>query len=235
MEPREILNQWLDYLSMCKANHKNLKDEMVLKPKDLKLRHDQAIMDKNQLEIVRAMGANKELRQREAEKMREEYPQAEKNLDAIRERYEYQNEEYIITVPHDLVEIIEDGQALHHCAGGSERYFDRIESQETYICFLRRVESPEIPFYTIEVEPSGTIRQHRSYLDEEPGIDEIRGFLREWQKTLKKRLTQEDKRLAKISKEKREQNIRELEKKNNTRVLRGLAEDFMENLLEEAG
>ena len=80
-----------------------------------------------------------------------------------------------------------------------------------------------------------TIRQHRSYLDEEPGIDEIRGFLREWQKTLKKRLTQEDKRLAKISKEKREQNIRELEEKNNTRVLRGLAEDFMENLLEEAG
>ena len=181
------------------------------------------------------MQENKELRQREAEKMREKYPQAEKNLDAIRERYEYQNEEYVITVPHDLVEIIEDGQALHHCAGASERYFDRIESQETYICFLRRAESPGIPFYTIEVEPSGTIRQHRSYLDEEPGIDEIRGFLREWQKTLKKRLTQEDKRLAKISKEKREQNIRELEEKNNTRVLRGLAEDFMENLLEEAG
>lgn len=233
--PKEILGQWLDYLSMCRVAGKNMEDAMVLKPRDLKLRHDQAVGDANQLRIVKAMQENKELRQREAEKMREKYPQAEKNLDAIRERYEYQNEEYVITVPHDLVEIIEDGQALHHCAGASERYFDRIESQETYICFLRRAESPGIPFYTIEVEPSGTIRQHRSYLDEEPGIDEIRGFLREWQKTLKKRLTQEDKRLAKISKEKREQNIRELEEKNNTRVLRGLAEDFMENLLEEAG
>ena len=49
---------------------------------------------------------------------------------------------------------------------------------------------------------------------------------------MKKRLTEEDKRLAKISREKREQNIRELEEKNNTRVLRGLAEDFMENILD---
>lgn len=233
LTPKEILNQWMDYLSICKAAGKNMEDAMVLKPRDLKLRHDQAVADANQLKIVRAMRANKELRQREAEKMREKYPQAEKNLEAIRERYEYQNEEYVIIVPHDLVEIIEDGQALHHCAGASERYFDRIESQETYICFLRRVETPGIPFYTIEVEPSGTIRQHRSYLDEEPGIDEIRGFLREWQKILKKRLTKEDVRLAKISKEKREQNIRELEEKNNTRVLKGLAEDFMESLLEE--
>lgn len=131
-----------------------------------------------------------------------------------------------------MVEIIEEGQALHHCAGATERYFDRIESRETYICFLRRVEQPGIPFYTIEVEPSGTIRQHRSYMDEEPGIEEIRGFLREWQKELKKRLTEKDKQLAMISKEKREQNIAELKEKNNTRVLKGLAEDFMENLID---
>lgn len=232
MKPKEVLDQWLDYLSMCVAASKDLTDDMVLKPRDLKLRHDQAVADANQLKIVKEMQRNKEYRAEKAEEMRKKYPEAEKNLDAIRERYEYKDEEYIITVPHDLVEIIEDGQALHHCAGASERYFDRIESRETYICFLRRTETPKIPFYTIEVEPSGTIRQRRSYLDEEPGIEEIRGFLRKWQKELKKRLTEEDKRLAKISKEKRELNIKELEEKNNTRVLKGLAEDFMENLLD---
>lgn len=230
MKPSEVLEQWLDYLSMCKAAGKDLEDDMVLKPKDLKLRHDQMVENENQLKIVKAMQNNKEYREQEAEKMREKYPEAEKNLNDIRKRYEYQDEEYTIIVPHDLVEIIEDGQALHHCAGASERYFDRIESRETYICFLRKTETPRIPFYTIEVEPSGTIRQHRSYLDEEPGIEQIRGFLRKWQKELKKRLTEEDKRLAKISKEKREQNIKELEEKNNTRVLKGLAEDFMENI-----
>lgn len=232
LEPKEILEQWEDYLSMCRAMGKNTEDEMVYKPRDLKLRHDQMVADENQMKIVKAMQENKEFRETQAKEMREKYTEAEKNLDAIRERYEFANEEYRILVPHDLVEIIEDGQALHHCAGASERYFDRIESKETYICFLRRMETPDIPFYTIEVEPSGTIRQHRSYMDEEPGIEEIRGFLKEWQKTLKKRLTEEDRRLAKISKEKREQNIKELEEKNNTRVLRGLAEDFMENILD---
>lgn len=228
----EVLGQWGDYLSMCKAQNKNMDDEMVYKPRDLKLRHDQAVTDANQLKIVKEMERNKEVRAAEAKKMREKYPQAEKNLEDIRTRYEYENAEYIIVVPHDLVEIIEEGQALHHCAGATERYFDRIESQETYICFLRRAEQPSIPFYTIEVEPSGTIRQHRSYMDEEPGIEEIRGFLREWQKELKKRLTEKDKQLAMISKEKREQNIAELKEKNNTRVLKGLAEDFMENLID---
>ena len=104
----------------------------------------------------------------------------------------------------------------------------RIEDRETYICFLRRQSAPGVPFYTIEVEPGGTIRQHRSYLDEEPGIEEIRGFLREWQKVLKSRLTWKDRELARTSKIKREQNIEELKAKRNIRVLKGLEEDFLE-------
>lgn len=229
LTPKEVLEQWADYLSMCRGQDKDMKDEMVYRPRDLKLRHDQAVNEQNQIRIVQEMGRNKEFREEEAKKMREKYPRAEEILKDIRERYEYANEEYTILVPKDLVEIIEDGQALHHCAGATERYFDRIESRETYICFLRRTETQGIPFYTIEVEPSGTIRQHRSYLDEEPGIELIRGFLKEWQKVLKKRLTEEDKRLAKVSKVKREENISELREKNNTRVLKGLAEDFMES------
>ena len=77
------------------------------------------------------------------------------------------------------------------------------------------------------------------YMDVEPGIEQIRDFLKEWQRVLKKRLTKADKELAKISKEKRNANIEDLKAKNNTRVLQGLAEDFMdaeeiEELLEKA-
>ena len=78
------------------------------------------------------------------------------------------------------------------------------------------------------MEPGGTIRQHRSYLDEEPGVEEIRGFLREWQREIKNRLTKEDHRLASVSVIKRQKNIDELKEKNNTRVLKCLEEDFME-------
>lgn len=65
-------------------------------------------------------------------------------------------------------------------------------------------------------------------MNEEPDIEKIRGFLRQWQKEIKKRLNEEDRRLAHISAQKRQQNINELREKNNIRVLKGLEEDFME-------
>lgn len=99
---------------------------------------------------------------------------------------------------------------------------------ETYICFLRRTDDPDIPFYTIEVEPNGTIRQTRNYLDEETGIEEIRPFLKKWQQEIKKRMKKEDHEAQIVSKRKREENIMELQREGNTRVLQALMEDFME-------
>lgn len=64
----EVLGQWGDYLSMCKAQNKNMDDEMVYKPRDLKLRHDQAVTDANQLQIEKEMERNKEVRAAEAKK-----------------------------------------------------------------------------------------------------------------------------------------------------------------------
>ena len=127
-----------------------------------------------------------------------------------------------------IVDIVAEGNALHHCAGSTDRYFDRIKQRETYICFLRKVNEPDVPFYTIEVEPGGTIRQHRGMFDEEPDIELVKPFLREWQKEIKKRMSKKDKKLAEVSKIKREQTIQELKEKNNTKVLNGLMEDFME-------
>lgn len=223
-----VLGQYEDYLSMCQATGKDLTDEMVYRPRELKRRHDEVIVDRQQMQILREMSRDSEQREAYAREMREKYPTAEQTLQEIRERYEYENGEYKIIVPQTLMDIVLEGRALHHCVGSSERYFDRIEDRETYICFLRRQSAHGVPFYTIEVEPGGTIRQHRSYLDEEPGIEEIRGFLREWQKVLKSRLTWKDRELARTSRIKREQNIEELKAKRNTRVLKGLEKDFLE-------
>ena len=202
-----VLEQYNDYLSMCKACNKNMQDELTYRPRELKRRHDEIVIDKQQMDILKEMMASQKEREQYAQEMREKYPTAEKTLHEIKERYEYENEEYKIIVPESLVDIVKEGRALHHCAGSSERYFDRIETRETYICFLRR--------------------------------KQIRDFLKEWQRVLKKRLTKVDKELAKISKEKRNANIEDLKAKNNTRVLQGLAEDFMdaeeiEELLEKA-
>lgn len=213
----QVLEQWKDYLRMAEKLGKHMDDEMVFRPRELKRRHDEAV---------------KELEEREAEITANEYaerfPGVEEVMEEIREKYEYASDQYIITVPRRCMDIVVEGRMLHHCAGACDRYFDRIRQRETYICFLRRTEAPDMPYYTIEVEPGGTIRQHRGMYDEEPGIEEIRPFLREWQQVIKKRITEQDRHYARISAVKREENIKELEAKNNTRVLQGLMEDFME-------
>lgn len=214
---REVIRQYEDYMDMCTRLKKDTSDEMIYRPRELKRRHDEAV---------------EEIKLREAELKAEEYseryPEAEKVLGEIADKLTYGNDRYMIVVPRKNIEIVQEGRELHHCAGASDRYFDRIARNETYICFLRKAEEPDIPYYTIEVEPGGTIRQHRGMYDEEPEIEEVKPFLREWQKEIRRRMSREDHELAAASKVKREENIRELQEKNNTRVLEGLMEDFME-------
>lgn len=234
-----VIGQWNDYMNMLITLGRKTDDEMMYRPRELKRRHDECVEEINRQRIQQEIKRNARERAREARKMRERFPGAEEILQEIQKKYEYRNDQYVITVPRRLADIIAEGQALHHCAGATDRYFDRIMQRETYICFLRRASDPKTPYYTIEVEPGGTIRQHRGLYDEEPDIEKVKPFLKEWQKEIHKRMTREDREHAAASAVKRRQNIEELKANRNTRVLQGLMEDFMpqenaeENMLED--
>ena len=73
----------------------------------------------------------------------------------------------MIVAPTCVEDIILEGRALTHCIADSARYWDRIESRESYILFLRKSVNPPKAFYTLEIEPDGTIRQKRSKLNEQ--------------------------------------------------------------------
>lgn len=225
---RAIFEQYEDYLSMAEKLGKNMDDEMVYRPRELKRRHDEAVEENRKRQEALRLRENMEKAREEAERMEKKYPGSVEILEEVRQKYEYEGKNYIIIVPRNFYEITMEGMALHHCVGNTERYFDRILQHETYICFLRRKEEPEKAFYTIEVEPGGTIRQHRGLYDEEPGIDEIKPFLREWQKEIRRKMGRKDMEHAQLSAVKREQNLEELRQKNNTRVLEALMEDLME-------
>jgi DNA-directed RNA polymerase subunit RPC12/RpoP len=212
-----VLEQYTDYIKMAIKLHKDVTDAMIYKPRDLKKYHDEYV-----LEIERRAAEIK------AEEYSEKFSEAEQVLGEIKDKFEYAAGDYFIIVPDRIVDIVTEGAYLHHCVGSTDRYFDRIKQHETYICFMRRSESPEEPFYTIEVEPGGTIRQHRGMFDEEPEIEKVKPFLRKWQKEIKRRMKAEDYDRAAASKVLREENIAELKQKGNTRVLDGLLEDFME-------
>ena len=227
LEEKQILTQWEDYLRMCKTAGKDAMDEMVYRPRQLKRRHDDLVEEIDRVRILEDMQRDEEGRKRAAQELNERFPGAEAVLREIAPKFAYENGKFKITVPESLFDIVTEGQALHHCVGSTDRYFDRIVQRETYICFLRRAEEPEVPFYTIEAEPGGTVRQHRSRFDEEPNIEEIRGFLREWQQEVRKRMNEKDRGYAEASRKKYEENIEELRRQKNLRVLQGLQEDFM--------
>ena len=223
-----VLNQYNDYIDMMTRLGKNTSDEMVYRCKELKRRHDECVEEINRLRQIEQMKRDKAYAKEQAKKLRQKYPTAEAVLKEIKPKFEYKNQNYMILVPKTLTEIVAEGSSLHHCVASTDRYFDRIMQNETYICFLRKVSDPKLPFYTIEVEPGGTVRQHRGMYDEEPDLEEVKEFIKEWQKQLKKKLTKKDRQRAAIAKELRIKNIEELKKANNTRVLNGLIEDFMD-------
>lgn len=113
------------------------------------------------------------------------------------EKYEYADKEYQIVVPEKVDDILYEAKLMHHCVNNTETYYERMSQQESYILFLRKAEQPTEAYYTLEVEPDGTIRQTRTFYNQQnEDIELARGFLIKWQKQLKKKLAKEDYKLA---------------------------------------
>lgn len=91
---------------------------------------------------------------------------------------------------------------------------DDLSRCDNYILFLRKTEQPDKPYYTLEVEPGGVIRQKRTEYDRQnKDIEEASEFLKEWQREIQKRITASDKKLADKSRQLRIESYAEMRKK----------------------
>lgn len=225
----EVLAEWYDYLSMCEKEKKDLTDEMIYRPKDLKLRHDRLVEEIRERRLRELEAGNREAAEKRREELSERYPRAMENVNAVRERFEFSDEEFTVLMPGSLTDIEFEGLMLHHCVGASSLYYERMERNETYICFLRKNACPDLPYYTIEVEPGGNVRQSRSEYDKEPDIEHVRKFIRKWQRFIRSKMTEEDRTAAERSAELGRMNIADRLARfgENDRVYRALMEDFL--------
>ena len=108
-------------------------------------------------------------------------------------------------MPESIEDIIVEGSTLGHCIDRTDVYFERIQNRTSYLVFLRKAERPEAPWYTLEIEPGGTIRQKRTVgnTQRDSDIKAFTPFLRKWQKNVLRKMNREDKALAQASKEAR--------------------------------
>lgn len=218
---KQTLVTWEDYLNMAEQLKMNTKKEQIQRPKDLKAAHDEMIVLKN-----------KDGAEKQAKQIEKKWPKVNEQVKKL-QKFEFVADGYRIVAPKSVKDIVLEGIILRHCVHTCDYYFDRIQRDETYLFFLRKCSSPDMPWYTLEVEPSGNIRQKRTTGDNQnKDFEDAIPFLKKWQKHFSEILTEEEKKLGEKAEILRKENYAEL-RKNQNKVWHGkLAGKLLADVLE---
>ena len=223
-----IWRDWEDYVNMMIRQKMDCSKEILLKPKDLTIAHNELVARISMLDSKEEIATKKK-----------KFSRARGLMESGElKKYEYDNGTYCIVAPKSIDDIYREGTVLKHCIHTCDIYFQRIDIRETYLLFLRRSSAPDVPWYTVEIEPGGNIRQKKSVLNEAyEDLDDAMPFLREWQRWVKKNLSEEDKKLAEKSDKARREGYAKLRKEEKiiwhgslqgTLLADALESDFME-------
>ena len=236
ISPR-VTSDWIDYLDMAQKAGMNLAIESVLYPLDLKRRHDDLVAERARLARLDHLKDVRRQIEEEAADLESRFS-IEQIMQKIKKTYQYDGEKYLIRVPDGAKSILEESRYLDHCIQRGTRYFERIATRESYILFLRKKDDPNTPWYTLEVEPGGTIRQKRSYNNNQfDDLEDAKPFLAEWQLVVQRRMSAAEVSLAEKSRAMRHQEFEELRKKGSV-IRRGshagqlLVDELMRDLME---
>ena len=168
---RTTSETYLDYLRMRIQRGYDLHNKIFLWPRDLRAAHDRMVEEINEGKI-----------QKREQEAKEKFPGIRKSYRKLRNRYYYEDEEFLIRPARSAEEIVREGRILHHCVGG-DMYLKRHEARESTILFLRRKALPEEPYITIEI--SGTqIRQWYGAYDRKPDKEVIEEWLKNYKRSL---------------------------------------------------
>lgn len=150
--------KYRDYINMLKELDLPLNKSNVL-PKDLTEAHDKAVEALNAIkrEVVRT----------EFEERAQEMQQLETTIGP-----------YAFVIPKSADDLIQEGNALHHCVGGMN-YINQYADKKTTIIFVRPKEAPDQPKYTAEVR-QGKIVQIQGMFNTAPISDELRSAVSQW-------------------------------------------------------
>ena len=169
-----ICNLYIDYLHMRIQRGYDLNNQIYLFPRDLQNAHDQMVLETN----------TEEFKKRNQEVGRK-YPDIRKKYRKLRNRYFFEDEEYLIRPARSAEEIVSEGRFLHHCVGG-DNYLDKHNTGVSTILFLRLQKQPEIPYITVEI-CKNKIVQWFGIRDTKPDQIVIEKWLKKYIKALKEK------------------------------------------------
>ena len=212
-ESRETIRQtliiWQDYLSMAEQQGIDTRDEIVFRTRRLRQRNDEL--------MAAHMRGDCE---KEAERLSRKFPHVNEICQSLK-KYEYEDGEYAVVAPTDIADVLVDSSVLHHCVRRNDRYLERMEQHESYLLFLRKTHCIGQPYYTMEIEPDGTVRQARTIFSRhESDFEDVKQFLKQWQTVIEGRLSKNDRNQTVKSKALRLEEFEQL-RKNDVRINTG--------------
>lgn len=166
------LRDWKDYIDQCETLQYDLKDESISRPRDFYEAHERLSR------VIETMANEKKQRLFDLTN--------QKRVDM-----QYTDEELglMIVLPTSINDIVREGKLQNHCVGG---YADRHAEGKLHILFLRKIDEPHTPYYTMEVNTKGNIVQCRGYANNwasrggKPKTDDVVEFEKRYQEYLRK-------------------------------------------------
>lgn len=178
---RNMAKDWLEYLKWCKELKYDLDNMFIYMPKNFKKVHDRTAKEYQELQDKKA-ASEKRRREALAKKNMEETKKAMEEIfkknDGI-DAFSIKGKGLILVVPKDASDIKHEGEVLHHCVGG---YVNKVAKGETIILFVRKVDEPDTPYFTMEYRDNHVIQCRGSHNCEMPS--EVKAFVNVFEKKM---------------------------------------------------
>lgn len=163
----DLLSDYKDYMQACEKLGRDIRKYSVLRPKDLKRAHDEAI---EQVKIERNAAIEKAI----AENSRTS---------------DFKTKDLMIIPAQSQEDLNKESAKLCHCV---KTYGDKIARGTCFIFFVRRTSDPQEPYYTLETRPTGEFVQCRG-LHNCSMTDDVEIFTKAFTKKLKAEISKEKK------------------------------------------
>lgn len=155
-----VASEYRDYLGECEQLGLALTDREVLFPKNLRAAHERTMA------------------QVSFEKNKAEQKKFQKAVERL-ERFAWKAGGLLIRPARTQEEMEAEGSALHHCVAG---YIKRVANGETAIFFIRKIDAPDTPYFTLELQNKRVNQCRTTHNMSYTQNPEVWAFVQEWER-----------------------------------------------------
>ena len=163
----QFMHTYEDYLSLYMSYCGNIPDKY---PKYLETQHNQICSKVKEIEGIKSSSP--------------EFAEVMMNS----ENYTYNNpfESFVIRMPKESMELVEEGNKLSHCVSS---YVEKVNRGDCIVVFMRKRETPDEPYLTVEILPDRSVPQVEGLCRRTELTEEEIHFLNQWAKNKHLKLT----------------------------------------------